>query len=109
VTDRKPKIRPARCTVCSHHDRVQIELLRCAGASYEALGAQFGLSGDAIGRHFKAHVTERRKKELLAGPARVHDLVNCAAKESKSLLDYLGVMRSVLLQQFLAAPTPGGV
>ena len=54
------------------------------------LGAQFDLSADSIWRHFRSHVSERRKAELLAGHARVNDLVNSAAKESKSLLEYLG-------------------
>jgi hypothetical protein len=100
----KKRVRPGRCACCSHPDRVQIELLRCAGSSYEALGAQFNLSADSIWRHFKSkHITDRRKTELLAGPARVNDLVNSASKESKSLLDFLSIMRGVLFQQFLAA------
>ncbi len=67
------------------------------------LGAQFDRSADSIWRHFRSHVSERRKAELLAGHARVNDLVNSAAKESKSLLEYLGIMRSVLFNQFLAS------
>lgn len=103
MTKKKPAIRPARCLCCSSTDRAQIEMLRCAGASYEALSAQFNISADSIWRHFQRHVSERRKAQLLAGPARVNDLVNSAAKESKSLLEYLGIMRSVLFNQFLAS------
>jgi hypothetical protein len=44
---------------------------------------------------------------LVAGPVRVAHLANAAADESKSLLDYLGITRSVLFNQFLAAAEAG--
>jgi hypothetical protein len=69
----------------------------------DALANQFGMSRWAVLRHCKNHVTPRRKAELLAGPARVNDLVNVAASESKGLLEYLGVVRGVLFNQFLSA------
>lgn len=95
---------PGRCSICTHPDRVSIEMLKCQGASMGAIAAQFPpISRFAIMRHFRSHVSDRKRAELLAGPARIHDLANAAAKESKSLLEYLRIMRSVLFNQFLAS------
>jgi hypothetical protein len=96
------EIRSASCKVCTHPDRVRIELLRVGGASLDALSAEFKVSRDSIHRHAKNHITTKRKAELMCGPVEVDGLVNAAAKESKSLLDYLRVTRSVLFSQFLA-------
>jgi hypothetical protein len=71
------------------------------------LAAQFGCHRDAIWRHFRKHVSDERKSELLAGPAKVDGLINQAADESRSLLDYFRVARSVLFSQFLAAAEAG--
>ena len=43
----------------------------------------------------------------MAGPARVEGLANAAAAESKSLLEYLGITRSVLFSQFLNCAEAG--
>lgn len=96
-------IRSASCLCCGHPERARLELLRVSGVSLDALAREFKISRDSVFRHFKNHVSERRRAELLAGPARVHDLANAAAKESKSLLEYLAIMRGVLFNQFLAA------
>jgi len=100
-------IRSSACKCCSHPDRARLELLRVSGVSLDALAREFGVSRDSVFRHFRAHVSERRRAELLAGPARVHDLANAAAAESKSLLEYLGITRGVLFNQFLAAAEAG--
>jgi hypothetical protein len=100
-------IRSSSCKVCSHPDRARLELLRVSGVSFEALATEFKTSKDSIFRHFRAHVSERRKAELLAGPAKIHDLANAAAKESKSLLEYLQITRGVLFNSFLAAAECG--
>ena len=100
-------IRPSQCTVCAHQERARIELLRAGGASLRILAEKFGISKDAVHRHFENHVTDARKAELCAGPARVEELANKAADESKSLLDYLSITRSVLFNQLLNAAEAG--
>ena len=92
-------IRSASCLCCGHPERTRLELLRVSGVSLDALAREFKISRDSVFRHFKNHVSERRRAELLAGPARVHDLANAAAAESKSLLDYLGITRGVLFNR----------
>ncbi len=101
------KLRIAQCIVCAHQDRARIEALRVGGASLDSLARQFNVSRDAVWRHHKAHVSPKRRAELTAGPAKVEQLVNAAADESKSLLDYLAITRSVLFNQFLTAAEAG--
>ena len=81
--------------------------MRVGGASLVAIGAQFGISKDSIHRHFKTHVSRERKAALLAGPIRVDELLNKAAAESKSVLEYLQITRGVIFQQFLTAAEVG--
>ena len=99
--------RPAQCGLCTHADRARIEALRVGGVSLRVLSAQFGISKDIIHRHFQSHVSDRRRAELTAGPARVEQLANAAADESRGLLDYLGITRTVLFNQFLNAAEAG--
>ena len=99
--------RPAQCGLCTHPDRPRIEALRVGGASLRALASQFDVSKDIIHRHFQSHVSDRRRAELTAGPARVADLANAAASESRGLLDYLAITRTVLFNQFLCAAEAG--
>jgi hypothetical protein len=77
------------------------------GVSLRVLSAQFGISKDVIHRHFQSHVSDRRRAELTAGPAKVEQLANAAADESRGLLDYLGITRTVLFNQFLNAAEAG--
>ena len=73
------------CGVCVHVDRARIEALRASGASLRTLGVKFGLSKDVILRHATQHVSSERLASLLVGPARVADLANAAADESRRL------------------------
>jgi hypothetical protein len=100
-------IRIRSCLVCRHPERARLEASRVAGASLRALELQFGVSRDAIHRHMHGHVSEARRSELLIGPARVSELISAAADESKSLLDYLSITRSVLFNAFVNAAEAG--
>jgi hypothetical protein len=105
VAKKPRKIRNGRCTICCMpaDEQARLELLYCGGASKESLSKEFGVSRFAVMRHVKNHLSQKRKLELMAGPVRVHDLANAAAKESKTLLEYFGIARSVLFNQFLSA------
>jgi AcrR family transcriptional regulator len=78
-------------------------LARVAGASLDSVAEKFGVSRDSVFRHFRSHVSDARKCELMAGPVRVEELANAAADESKSLIEQLAIVRSVLFRQFLNA------
>jgi hypothetical protein len=99
--------RPGQCSVCIHPDRTRIEMLRVGGATLRAIAEQFLVSKDSVHRHFGNHVSQKRRAELVAGPAAVKQLANAAAAESKSLLDYLSIARSILFGQFVNAAEAG--
>lgn len=82
-------------------------MLRVAGTPYRVLADKFGLGKDAIVRHFHSHVTEQRKAELMVGPAQVEELAVAAADESRTVMDYLSIARSVLFRQFINAAEAG--
>ena len=88
-----------KCHVCRHDERHKIEALRVGGAGLEELAARFGVHKDSIHRHMKGHVSAETKISYLAGPAKLQDLANLAADENKSLIEYLGILRSILFGQ----------
>lgn len=96
-----------KCTVCSHDERWRIELLRAGGASLDSLATKFGLSKDAIGRHWHNHVSGEMKASYLVGPAQLADLAEKAASEGASVLDHFRAVRTMLMSQ-LAATTEAG-
>jgi hypothetical protein len=90
------------CSVCVHRDRALIESSRVAGVSLDNVSRKFAVSRDAVHRHMKAHVTEdQRAQYILEAP--IKDLASAAAAEGVSLLEYLHLIRSVLLQEFQLA------
>jgi hypothetical protein len=96
-----------RCTVCLHNDVAKIDALRAGGASYRSLAAKFGLHRDQLYRHWKNHVGKDRRLALVAGPLTIEEMATKAAAESKGLVEYLGITRSVLFNQFLCAAEAG--
>ena len=87
------------CAVCRLGDgeRVRLEALRCSGASLDSLAKKFGVSRDSVFRHMRSHCTPEMKTSYLAGPATIAELKERAAQEGGSILDYLGVLRSILM------------
>jgi hypothetical protein len=96
-----------RCTICSHPDKLRIELLRAAGSSLDSLAAKFDVSRDAIHRHWRAHVSVESKARFLCGPGDLATLAEKATAEGDSVLDYLRMCRTALVGQ-LAAVTEAG-
>jgi hypothetical protein len=96
-----------RCQVCIHPERIRIEALHVGGVSLDGLQAEFGLQRDAIHRHCKNHVTKMAKINYLAGPVQIATLAQAAARENKSILEYLVVIRSILMQQLVKSAEGG--
>jgi len=92
-------IRRSRCQVCQHAERHKIEALRVGGSTLEELAKRFGIHKDSLHRHMRTHVSAETKISYLAGPAKLQDLANLAADENKSLIEYLGILRSILIGQ----------
>lgn len=94
-------LRTSRCAVCRHPERVRIEMMRLAGMSLDAIAEKFNLGNggrDCIWRHMQRHVSEDEKSIMLADVP-IQEAAARAAEENVSLLDYLGLIRSALLQQ----------
>jgi hypothetical protein len=99
--------RGPKCTVCAHDERWRIELLHAGGASLNSLAEKFGLSKDAVGRHWNNHVSQEIKASYLVGPAQLADLAAKAAEEGASVLDHFRAVRTMLMSQ-MAATTEAG-
>jgi hypothetical protein len=87
------------CRVCGHAERVRIEALHTAGVGIDSLAEQFGISRDAVWRHMTRHVTDETKASYLLGKAKIADLANMAADESRAVIDYLAIARSLVVNQ----------
>jgi hypothetical protein len=96
------KITRARCTICSHPERARIELARVSGVSLENIAATFGVSGQAVWRHMANHVTDADRAIYLCD-VDLKGLAERANSEALSLIDYLAIVRSTLLQQMQMA------
>jgi hypothetical protein len=95
--------KPSTCAVCRHSERERIEALRASGASLESLARKFKVHKDAIWRHWRDHVSADLKVQYLAGPATIAELKERAVAEGGSILDYLGILRSVLMGAITAS------
>jgi hypothetical protein len=80
-------------SVYSHPEVARIELEIASGRSLKSIGSEFGVSKDALSRHWK-RVSPTRKAELIAGPVELGRLAKRAAEEDRSLLEWLAIVRS---------------
>jgi len=99
--------RLSTCTVCRHPEKWRIELLRAGGAGIDALSAKFGVSRDAVFRHWHQHVTPAMRAGYLCGPSEMASLAEKAALEGDCVLDYLRICRTALTSQLAAASEAG--
>ncbi|WOJ89896.1 hypothetical protein RZS28_00850 [Methylocapsa polymorpha] len=65
------------------------------------------LHRDAVWRHVENHVSDETKASYLLGPAKVADLANAAADESRTVIDYLAIVRSILMNALDSAAQRG--
>jgi hypothetical protein len=92
----------SECAVCRRHDRAQIEAARASGESLRTIAERFSLSGkDVIHRHFRDHVTPDRRAALMLGEAKIEELTNAAARESRTLLDRMNIATSILFNRLI--------
>jgi hypothetical protein len=90
------------CTICKHENRVLIEQTRIAGASLDSIALKFDCSRDAVHRHMANHVSEDLLAQYLAD-APIAELAQKAASEGISVLQYLSLIRSTLMNEFQLA------
>ena len=67
--DQVAGIRTGQCRVCTHKDRARLEVLRMEAQAWMRWRASSASAGIAH-RHFKAHVSAKRRAQLMCGPPR---------------------------------------
>jgi hypothetical protein len=100
---RRGPISGSQCSICRHEQRHRIELSLVSGVSHRAVAAKFEVSPHAVRRHGENHVSPERRAQLVAGPLKLQQLAERAADEGMSMLDYVAMLRSTLMERFLAA------
>jgi hypothetical protein len=96
------KITRARCTICRHPERARIELTRISGVGLDTIAKTFGISKVSVWRHMQNHVSDADRAIYLCD-VDLKAVAERANAESLSLLDYLAIVRSTLLQQMQMA------
>jgi len=81
--------------------------MRASGATLDAIAKKFNVNRDSVWRHYGRHVSNETKAYLIAGPAKLDELAQRAAAEQLSLLDYLSIIRSALMNLFQLAAQQG--
>jgi hypothetical protein len=71
---------PRVCNACNHPDRVQIETALATGLRVFGVAERFKLDRHSLMRHWREHVTDLRRAELLGGPVAIQELAKRAAK-----------------------------
>jgi hypothetical protein len=99
-------VKAARCLVCNHPDRSLIEHARVAGCSLDTLSAKYSVSRDAIWRHFRNHLSDEQRADILASVP-MSELAAKAAAEGTSVLEYFSIIRGILMQRFQLAASVG--
>lgn len=108
----------SRCSVCASSFRTKVELALLRednpapgqhgnGPGQQAIARRFGLSRQAIGRHWRAHVTDARKVQLTALPLKLHEWLERAADVGMTTQEYMEFLQVVLAKQIDAAEAEG--
>jgi hypothetical protein len=106
----KASITSPRCTVCTHAERIVIDNLLATGAEARATGRRFGLSKDAISRHFRDHVSDTWKVAMKVGPyGSASELAKLCAEEGISVVQGLRALYSSYHALFVANRETGAV
>ncbi len=88
------------CTICKHPEKGRMELALASGRSMKSVYTEFKVSKDSLGRHWRICVNTKHRAELLTRPIEIGQLAELAAAENRSLLEYLGILRSALFRMF---------
>jgi hypothetical protein len=96
-----------KCAACRHADRYRVELILAGGARVLPTARRFGIHGDALRRHWLNHVSAERKSALIAGPMKLTELAERAAREGESLLDHFVILRNQLYAAIDSAAQAG--
>jgi len=93
-----------KCAVCRHPERGRIELMIARGAHQSSVARKYSLAKDAVYRHWRLHITEEFRVNLMIGPVERMGLAAQLAEESGDVLDHYRVIRAAVYG-FLQAAT----
>jgi transposase-like protein len=88
-----------QCSICPHVERARAELLLARGDQVRATARKFGMSEDALARHWRNHVSEEQRAGLVLGGqalAAQQSLAVQVAEANGSVLDNYLATRSAL-------------
>jgi hypothetical protein len=88
------------CRICNHPEKGRMELALASGKTLKSVYLAFGVSKDSLARHWRVCVNTKHRAELLTRPIEIGQLAELAAAENRSLLEYLGILRSALFRMF---------
>jgi hypothetical protein len=98
----------ARCTVCTHSDRAQIELGLARKVGLKTLATKYGLSKTALSRHSQNHMPPQVRALMRAtGKTCEVDLDELRRTESEGLLGTAVALRARLYRQLDMAEEVG--
>jgi hypothetical protein len=99
----------AKCSVCVHSNRAEIELALARRLGLKTLAKRYGLSPPALSRHTKNHMPPQLKKTLAATARRPSelDLDNLRKDESEGLLQTALNLRARMYSQLDQAEEQG--
>jgi len=75
--------------------------MRASGVTFGALEAKFGVPKTVLLRHWHDHVGADRRLTYLVGKTTIQEIRERAVEENLSVLDYLAILRSGLMGQFV--------
>jgi hypothetical protein len=85
----------ARCSICQHPKRAQIELALARGASRRSVAEQYDCNDQAARRHFERHVPPNVKASLLAKYLKPTATIEAIlAEETPGLIERLAAYRA---------------
>jgi hypothetical protein len=99
----------ARCKVCTHEKRVEIEMAVAKGGGKREVGEQFGIHCDSVWRHSAHHVSDEQKAALKVQYYRPGVPIETLIEEEGSgLLSRLQSLRGKLAWHLDSASDAGG-
>jgi hypothetical protein len=102
-----------RCTICAHAERGRIDYLLVVatgahGTGRRPLAEKYGVSGDALFRHAKRHISDEYRRAVKVGPFESEEaLRKLLAETGASVLDRFNAVYRGHLSRWLVALEAG--
>lgn len=95
-----------RCQVCRDPRRAEIELAFVSRVGLDTVAERYGIHRQSVWRHMRNHLSDEDKAFYLSGIS-VRELADRAIAEDLSLMDYIVVVRGMLMNTLQDAAGDG--